>query len=117
MGPDAIPGLTKDVVKAEVDAGLKRAGIILSPGGGADLVVTATAFVAEADRCFVTVKGRLVEPAKLDRNGFAVDAVSWESGGTTIMKADGCAKATTELVRSAIADFAEHYRAMNPTKG
>jgi hypothetical protein len=114
VGPDSIPGLTTEGVKAEAESGLKKAGIILDPGGQAELFVSATVLVADSGTCFVTLQGRLVEPATLDRNGFAVHATSWESAGTLITTADECAKPTTEGVRRALADFVEHYRAMNP---
>jgi hypothetical protein len=117
VGPDAIPGLTGDGLKAEVKASLKKAGIALDPKGGAELFVSAMAFLPDSNNCFVTVQGRLIEPAKLDRNGFAVDAISWERGSTVLAKETDCAQPTMKATQGALADFVEHYRAMNPEKG
>jgi len=80
-------------------------------------VITVTvAPPSDSDSCFVTIEGRLVEPAKLNRNGFAVDAVSWQTGGLVVVKAADCAMPTQQQVRRAVADFVEHYRAMNPPR-
>jgi hypothetical protein len=70
----------------------------------------------DSGNCFVTIEGRLVESAKLDRNGFAVSATSWERGGSVITKTSDCAESTSKVVQMAIRDFVEHYRAMNPEK-
>lgn len=115
VSPDTVPGLTTEGLKAQAEEALRKAGIVLDSGSEADLFISANA-VLEADTCFVTVESRLLEPAKLDRNGFAVTASSWQSGGVVVMKGGECAKPTTDMVRSELADFVEHYRAMNPGK-
>ena len=94
---------------------MRRPGIALDPRSQADLFISVTV-LGESGSCFVTLQGRLIEPAKLDRNGYAVDATSWERGGTVVTPAGSCARPTEQLARSVVADFVEHYRAMNPTR-
>ena len=115
VGPANIPGFSADALRADAESALASAGIGLDSRSQADLVISVTV-LAESGSCFVTLQGRLVEPAKLDRNGHAVDAVSWERGGTVVAPAESCAQPTRRLARSAVADFVEHYRAMNPTR-
>ena len=115
VGPDAIPGITEAGLKAETERSLKQAGIVLDPKGSAELFLHATAILHEGN-CFVTIEGRLLEPAKLDRNGFIVEASSWQTGGTVIVKTPDCAGSTQKVVQSVVRDFVEHYQAMNPTR-
>ena len=78
------------------------------------LWVNATVVLGDSGTCFVRLEGQLVEEARLARNGFLVTANSWSSGGVVAVHAPDCASRVRETEESLIADFVEHYRAMNP---
>ena len=114
VGPDPIPGLSAEDLKAIAESRLKEAAIPIDPSGQAVLQLVATVVNAESGMCFVTIEGSLVEPARLERNGVSVGASSWHRGGTVIAKAGECAASTAKAAEGALSDFVEVYRAMNP---
>ncbi len=90
------------------------AAVPLDPKASAVLWVNATVVLGDSGTCFVRLEGQLVEEARLARNGFLVTANSWSSGGVVAVHAPDCASRVRETEESLIADFVEHYRAMNP---
>lgn len=114
VGPDEVPGITTEALRGRAESALAKARIPIDGSGAATLVINAEVVRGEGAACFVRVEGKLAEPATLDRNGFAVSGASWGSGGTVIGPVDTCAGSTQRIVDSVLADFVEHYVAMNP---
>lgn len=124
-GPQAIPGLTKERLQSVVESSLREAGIVIDPAAPAALGVSATIMVADSDprldrlpppeaACFAILDARLVEDARLVRNGLRVEASSWSRGASVAVHVDSCADSVVKQTKSAIADFVETFRAMNP---
>jgi len=124
-GPQAIPGLTKEGLQSVVESSLREAGIVLDPAAPAVLGVSVSIVVADSDprrnrlpppdaTCFATLDARLVEDARLVRNGLRVEASSWSRGASVVVPVDSCADGVTKEAKSVVADFVETFRAMNP---
>ena len=111
---DGIPGLTDASLQAAAESRLSQAKVPMQSGGGADLFVGATAGVGPSGDCVVYLDGRLVEEAKLERNGLRVDAASWSSSAVVVGKRENCGSFANKAARKVVDDFVEHYRAMNP---
>ncbi len=116
VGPDGIAGLSTEGLKSIAESRLREARIPVDPAGDAVLELVAHVHRTDSGMCFVKFEGSLAEPARLERNGFHVHATSWGRDGTVIAKADECAASVTKIAESALADFVEVYRAMNPVK-
>jgi hypothetical protein len=114
VGPDAVPGLTSEALRVAVESRLRAAGLRLDPSANAVLLVNATTMLGNSGTCFFRLEARLVEEARLERNGFLVKATSWSSGGDGLADVGGCAKGVTDVEEKAVDDFVEHYHAMNP---
>jgi hypothetical protein len=124
-GPNALPGLTKERLREIAESSLGQAGIRLDGAGTADLWIGANATVGESGTCFVRLDAKLMEQARLERNGLLVDAASW-SGGTTVFaetfpasarpSLERCGNLAAKATEDLLGDFVEHYRAMNPAK-
>jgi len=112
-GPGTVPGLTKERLESAAEASLREAGIRLTPGAPAELMISATVMVA-GSACFATLDAKLVEEARLERNGLRVEATSWSRGGMVSVNVETCGEHVTDATKSAVADFVETYRAMNP---
>lgn len=115
MAPDQVPGLTKDDAMALMRSRLQEAGISVTPGNGAMLVLNATVIYKNSPVCFFRLDGELVEEATLQRNGLPVLASSWQGGGTVdaTTPAD-CAKSLRTAIDRAMDDFIDMHAAMNP---
>jgi hypothetical protein len=113
-GPKAVPGLTKEGLQTVAEARLREAGIRLDPAAPAQLWINATVMVADSGACFSTIEAKLVEEARLERNGLRVFANSWSAGALVSAGVETCAERVTESTRSVLADFVENYLAMNP---
>jgi hypothetical protein len=124
-GPQAIPGLTKEGLQRVVESSLRAAGIAIDPAAPTVLGMSAAIMIANSDPrldgppppdawCFATLDARLVEDARLVRNGLRVEASSWSRGASVSSKVDKCADLVTEQAKSVVADFVETFRAMNP---
>ena len=93
---------------------LVRGGVPLTPGAEANLVIAASGILGESGACFVHLEARLVEDAKLERNGYRVDASSWSRNSVVSTMASRCPELVAESARVLVDDFVEHYRAMDP---
>jgi hypothetical protein len=124
-GPQALPGLTEESLRAVVESSLRDAGISIDSGAPTSLMVSATVVVANLDpdlgsspspdaACFARIEGSLREDARLVRNGLRVEASSWHRGAQVSVPVESCAERVTEGVRLVLADFVETFRAMNP---
>jgi hypothetical protein len=124
-GPQTIPGLNKETLQGIVESSLRKAGIALDPASPVVLGLNVTVMVADSDprlnespspdaACFATLDARLSEDALLVRNGLRVEASSWSRGASVAVHVDTCATRITEATQSAVADFVETFRAMNP---
>jgi len=111
---DGIPALTNATLQAAAESRLSQAKVRMQPGNGADLFVGATAVVGPSGDCVVYLDGRLVEEAKLERNGLRIDAASWSSSAIVVGKRENCGSFANRAARELVDDFVEHYRAMNP---
>jgi hypothetical protein len=111
-GPGSVPGLTKEQLQSAAETSLREAGIRLTPGAPAELQIIATVMVSDS-ACFATLDAKLVEEARLERNGLRVEATSWGRGGVVSVNVESCAEQVTDATKSAVADFVEMYRAMN----
>ena len=69
--------------------------------------------VAES-ACLATVDATLVEEARPERNGLRVEATSWSGGGLVSGTIETCLQGVAEATQSAVTDFVDMYRAMNP---
>jgi hypothetical protein len=125
VGPDTLPGLTKERLREIAESSLKRAGIRVDAAGAAELWIGAHATVGESGACFVDLDARLLEQARLERNGFLVNAASWSRGSSVLSETlpasagvslDRCGDLAVKAAEDVLADFVEHYRAMNPAK-
>jgi len=114
VGPETIEGLAAERLSGIAESRLAEAGIPVD-GGEAALTLAANAY-GDAGTCFVSVEGRLTEPARLERNGMSVGASSWHRGATVIAGKGECAEHTVRAVEKLLADFVESYRAMNPER-
>lgn len=112
VGPERIAGLTAERLNGIAESRLAEAGIAVGDGEAA-LTLAASAY-GNSGSCFVSVEGRLTEPARLERNGMSVAAASWHRGATVIASKEECAEHTVGAVEKVLADFVESYRAMNP---
>ena len=126
-GPQTIPGLTEERLQSVVDGCLREAGIEVDPAAPTVLWVGATVVVANSDprleltppqdaACFVTLDARLLEEARLVRNGLRVEASSWGRGAQVTMRVSMCADGVIAATRPLVADFVETFRAMNPAR-
>jgi len=111
---EQVPGLTNTSLQVAVESSLSRGGVRVTSGGGADLFVGATAVIGPSGDCVVYVDARLIEDAKLDRNGLRVEAASWSGKALVSGRREDCGGSTTEVAQKVVDDFVEHYRAMNP---
>jgi len=111
---DAIPGLTSATLQAAAESRLSQAKVQVRSGAGADLFVGATAVVGPSGDCVVYIDGRLVEEAKLERNGLRIDAASWSQSAVVVGSRENCGGFANKAAREVVDDFVEHYRAMNP---
>jgi hypothetical protein len=115
VGPGTLPGLSRETMQAVAESRLRAAGIPLDPAASSTLWIGATVMLGESDTCFVRVEAMLSEEAILDRNGFRVTAESWRGPGMlTTTSVGDCAGEVASAEERALADFVEHYRAMNP---
>jgi hypothetical protein len=125
IGPQAIPGLTRQGLQSVVESSIRQAGITVDPAGTAVLGVSANILVTGSDPslkqfpptdawCLATLEGRLVEDARLERNGLRVEASSWSRQASFIGHVDACAEGVTKQAQYVVADFVETFRAMNP---
>jgi hypothetical protein len=114
-GPHTLPGLSAETMRVAAESRLRAAGIRLDPAASSVLWIGATVMRGESGTCFVRVEAILSEEAILDRNGFRVTAESWRGPGvlTTTSVAD-CAGEVASAEDHSLADFVEHYQAMNP---
>ena len=101
-------------VQAAVEASLSQGGVNLKQGAGADLFVGATPILGPSGDCVVFVDARLIEDAKLERNGLRVEASSWSRSAVVSGRVGDCAESTVKATRGVVEDFVEHYHAMNP---
>ena len=113
-GPEAIPGLTKESIQSVAELRLREAGIRLDPSATAELSISATTMVSDSGACFASLEAKLLEDARLVRNGLRVEASSWHRGALVSVHTEVCAKSITDATSSSIADFVETFRAMNP---
>ena len=113
VGPEAIPDFSTERLHAIAASRLSEAGIPVRDGGQAALTL-AVEVHNDSGTCFVTIEGKLIESAKLERNGMSVAAASWHDGASVIAAVPECAGHTTRAVESVLGDFIETYRAMNP---
>jgi hypothetical protein len=113
-GPDTVPGLTRETLQAVAESHLRASGIPIDAAAPTVLSISATVVVGEG-MCFVTLDATLVEEARLQRNGFLVQASSWRGRGLVAARDADCAKDVADAEEEALADFVEHFRAMNPT--
>lgn len=123
VGPGALPGVTREALVALGEARLKEAGVRRSPTSDADLSISVVVTTGESGSCYVSVDGRLVEEARLERNGLRVKAESWSGGGRVVVgalptgptgPADVCGKLTMDAVERVVKEFVDMYRATNP---
>jgi len=123
VGPDPLPGVTKETLVALAEARLKDAGVRRSTTADPDLVIAVAVTTGQSGSCFVNVDARLVEDARLERNGLRVEAASWSGGSGVVVEAgsgldavagERCAKLTMDAADRLVREFVEHYRAMNP---
>jgi hypothetical protein len=122
-GPNALPGLSERGLEEIAESRLGQAGIRVGGAGTADLWIGANATIGESGACFVDLDAKLVERARLERNGLLVDAASWSSGTTVFAETlpasagpslERCGSLAAKATEELLADFVEHYRAMNP---
>jgi len=113
VGPDALPGLSQEQLQTGAESQLQEAGIAITPGAPARLVVSVR--VLTRPECFADVTSSLYEDALLERNGMRVQAQSWQTGGTTLQgPVNECVHLIPKAVERALGDFIEIYGAMNP---
>ena len=113
VSPGELPGLSQEQLQTSAEAQLREAGIEITPGAPAYLVITVNLYTGPA--CFADVKSSLFEDALLERNGMRVAARSWQTGGTAILRPQGdCADFIPRAVERAVSDFIEMHSAMNP---
>lgn len=114
VGPDELPGLSQERLQASAESQLREAGIQITPGAPAYLVITVGLYTGPA--CFADIKSSLFEDALLERNGMRVAARSWQTGGTAILRPQGdCADLIPRALERAVSDFIEMHGAMNPS--
>jgi hypothetical protein len=108
-----------------VESSLRAAGIAIDPAAPTVLGMSAAIMIANSDPrldgpppadawCFATLDARLVEDARLVRNGLRVEASSWSRGASVSSHVNKCADLVTEQAKSVVADFVETFRAMKP---
>jgi hypothetical protein len=123
VGPGALPGVTKEALVVLAEARLKDGGVRRSLTADPDLLISVAVTTGQSGSCFVTVDARLVEEARLERNGLRVKAETWSGGSRVVVGAvpgataggpEQCATLTMRAADGLIRDFVEHYRAMNP---
>jgi hypothetical protein len=114
VAPDPIPDLTDQRIQGLVESRLREAGIPMVPGAQAMLWVDATTVSRDASSCFVHLDARLIEEARLERNGLRVKASSWHRGGVVSGSSADCGKQVTDVIDTFVRDFVRSYQAMNP---
>ena len=114
VSPEQVPGLTNAKVQAAAESSLSQGGVHLKQGAGADLSVGATAILGPSGDYVVYVDARLIEDAKLERNGLRVEASSWTRNAVVSGRSGDCAESTVKATRDVVDEFVEHYHAMNP---
>jgi hypothetical protein len=113
VGPDEVPGVSQEQLRASAESQLREAGIEMTPGAPASLLVSVRVFTR--DGCFAEVTSSLYEDALLERNGMRIQAKSWQTGGTTMQcPVSECAHLIPDAVEGAVSDFIEVHSAMNP---
>lgn len=123
VGPGALPGVTREALVALAEARLKDGGVRRNLTADPDLIISVAVTTGQTGSCFVTVDARLVEEARLERNGLRVKAESWSGGSRVVVGAvpgatagglEQCAQLTMRAADGLVREFVEHYRAMNP---
>jgi hypothetical protein len=113
-GPDAIPGMASSELEERANAYLRSAGVPFDRNSPASLLIKATTFTGPSGMCFVYLDARLIEEARLERNGLRVEASSWKDAATVESKLAECGKVVGQAEDARLRDFVEHYKAMNP---
>ena len=112
---DQLPDLTEGQIQSLVESRLGAAGITIVPSAPATLWVIATVVRGESPAWVVQLDLRLMEGARLERNGHRLPAASWHRGALVIAaSAAECTQAVTEGLERTADDFIEMHRAMNP---
>lgn len=106
-GPATLPGLSRESLQAVAASRLHAAAIPLDPAAPAVLWISATVVRGDSRTCFVTLEAKLVEEARLERNGFLVNASSWRSAGFVTTGIGDCAEQVADAEERALADFVE----------
>jgi hypothetical protein len=114
VSPEQVPGLTSAKVQAAAESSLSQGAVHLKQGTGAGLFIGATAILGPSGDCVVYIDARLIEDAKLERNGLRVEASSWSGHAVVSGRSGDCAESTVKITRDVVDDFVEHYHAMNP---
>ena len=114
VSSEQVSGLTSAKVQAAAQSSLSQGGVLLKPGAGADLFIGATGIRGPSGDCVVYVDARLIEDAKLERNGLRVEASSWSRSAVVSGRSGDCAESTVKATRDVVDDFVEQYHAMNP---
>lgn len=113
VGPGELPGMSEEQLQTSVETQLREAGVEITPGASAQLLVTVGLYTGPG--CFADIKAFLAEDALLERNGMHVEARSWQTGGTAMLRPQNdCGQLIPEAVERAAGDFIEMYSAMNP---
>ena len=116
IAPDPIPDLTEQKLQSLIESRLREANIPIVPGAPGLLWVDATAVSGDSSSCFVHLDARLLEEAKLERNGLRVKASSWHRGGVVSGPSADCGKRVVDVIDSLVRNFVESYEAMNPKR-
>ena len=112
---DQLPDLTEEQIQSLVESRLSAAGVSIVPGASATLWVIATVVRGESPAWVVQLDVRLMEEARLERNGHRRHATSWQSGALVIAASSAeCTQAVTEGLERTVDDFIEVNEAMNP---
>jgi hypothetical protein len=116
IAPDPIPDLTEQKLQSLIESRLREANIPIVQGAPGVLWVDATAVQGDASSCFVHLDARLLEEAKLERNGLRVQASSWHRGGVVSGPSADCGRRVVDVTDSFVRDFVRTYEAMNPKR-
>ena len=112
---DEIPELTEEDIQSLIESRLHKAGIEMTEGAAGTLWVIALVVRGESPVCVVDLDARLMEDARLERNGHMVPARSWGSGGLVVgASPEECTQGVVGVAERFADDFIEMYSAMNP---
>jgi hypothetical protein len=112
---DQLPDLTEERIHSLVESRLTAASITIVPDAPATLWVIATVVRGESPAWVVQLDVRLMEEARLERNGHRLPATSWHRGAMVIAASSAeCTQAVTEGLQRVADDFIEMHKAMNP---